>query len=193
MIEITMPSLIEHYEKYFGMVQHGWSKSADATDMPFQVVECQGGTFQGMSCFATLGLSMHELRSSTTGKAIRQELFLVAPTNFGSRNIPGLLQQIGTEALDGGLAYLRGDVIGPRGNLFEGKAFQAIYVSMPVYFPEALKTFVGEEGYAIVIAWLVPITQIEAFYIRNYGWEKFENLLERKNPNLFDFDRPDLC
>ena len=188
-----MPSLIEHYEKYFGVIQHGWSKSADAIDMPFQVVECQEGTFKGVSCFATLGMSNYELGASVSGKAIRQELFLAAPTSLGARNIPAVLQQIGNETINRGLAYLRGDVIGPRGCLFEGAAFQAIYVTMPVYFPEALKTFQGEEGCEIVIAWLVPITQSEAFYIRNHGWEKFESLLEREDPNLFDFDRSSLC
>lgn len=188
-----MSSLIEHYEQYVGTVQHGWSRSADGIAMPFHVVECRGSAFQGVSIFATAGMSEFELGSAASSKVIRQELLLAVPTGFGARNIPGLLQQIGTEAIDRGLAYLRGNVIGPRGDLFEGKAFQAIYVTIPVYFPEALRTFKGDDGQSIVIAWLVPITQSENFYVREHGWEAFENLFERNNPNLFDLDRTSLC
>jgi hypothetical protein len=188
-----MPSLVEHYEKYLGVVQHGWSRSADTLEMPFQVVECRSSTFQGISAFGTVGMSRNELRSATSRKVIRQELLFIAPTAFGARNIPGLLQQIGTEAIDRGFACLRGDVIGPRGCLFEGKAFEAVYVTMPVCFPEALKTFRSDEGYDVVIAWLVPMTLREAQYVREQGWEKFENLLEQKDPDLFDFDRLSVC
>jgi hypothetical protein len=188
-----MPSLIEHYEQYVGTVQHGWSRSADAVELPFQVVECRGKGFQGVSAFATVGISKYGLRSTTSSKVIRQELLLAAPTSFGARNIPGLLQQIGTEAIDRGFAYLRGTVIGPRGDLFEGKAFQAVYVAIPVCFPEALGTFRGDDGQSIVIAWLVPITQSETLYVREHGWEAFENLLERNDPDLFDLDRASLC
>jgi hypothetical protein len=188
-----MPSLTEHYEKYFGPIQHGWSKSADATEMPFQIIECKGGVFQGISCFASAGISWHELKSSIPDKPIRQEIFLAAPTSFGARNIPGLLQQVGKEAIESGYAYLRGDIIGARGCLFEGKAFHALYVTMPIYFSEKFGIFLGDEGYTIMIAWLVPITRPEALYVQNYGWEKFESLLEREDPNLFDFDRTSLC
>lgn len=188
-----MASLIGHYEKYLGAIQHGWSRSADATEMPFQVVECRGGPFQGISAFATAGMSRKELMSATSRKVIRQELLFAAPTDFGARNIPGLLQQIGTQAIVRGLAYLRGDVIGARGCLLERKAFEAVYVTIPVYFPEALKTCKSDEGYDIVIAWLVPITRPEALYVREHGWEKFESLLQQEDPNLFDFDRTSLC
>ncbi|MCC6698919.1 MAG: suppressor of fused domain protein [Candidatus Hydrogenedentes bacterium] len=188
-----MLSLVEHYEKYLGPIEHGWNGSADTTEMPFQVVECRGGTFEGVSAFATLGMSRNELRSATSRKVIRQELLLAAPTDFGPRNIPGLLQQIAAEAIARGLAYLRGDIVGPRGFLFERKAFEAVYVTMPVYFPEPLKTCRSDEGYDIVIAWLVPITRREALYVREHGWEKFEKLLEQEDPNLCDFDRASLC
>jgi hypothetical protein len=66
-----MSSLIGHYERHFGTIQHGWSRSADRAEMPFQVVECRGGALQGISAFATVGMSRYELKSATSAKLIR--------------------------------------------------------------------------------------------------------------------------
>jgi len=184
-----MGCLIEHYEKDLGTIQHGWSQDASGIEMPFQVVECYGGVIKEIASFATLGLSKCELSSPNSTKIIRHELLLAAPLSFGTKNIPGVLQQVGNDAISRQCAYLRGDVIGPRGQLFEGTNFEAFYVAIPVYFPDSLKFVRGEEGYDIVIAWLVPITRPEAIFIRKQGWEEFEELLEQKDPNLFDFKR----
>jgi hypothetical protein len=131
-----MRSLIEHYEQYLGTVRHGWSRSPDGAEMPFQVVECRGGVLPGVAAFTTVGISRYELKSSVSAKVIRQELLLAAPVSFGARNIPGLLQQIGGEAINRGLAYLRGEVIGPRGRLFEKKDFKPSMSRSPYIFPK---------------------------------------------------------
>ena len=84
-----MGCLIEHYEKYLGTIQHGWSQDANGIEMPFQVIECQGGTIPEIAAFATLGLSKYELISPHSTKLIRHELFLAAPVTFGTKNLPG--------------------------------------------------------------------------------------------------------
>jgi len=100
--------------------------------------------------------------------------------------IPSLLQQMGSEALKKGVAYLRGDVIGPRGPLFNGSSLQAVYVTMPVYYPESFAVYKEPDGSSKVIAWLVPITLAEVEYIRRHGWSEFENLLAQRNPDLLN-------
>jgi len=40
-----------------------------------------------------------------------------------------------------------------------------------------------------VIVWLVPILPAEAAYVRDAGWEQFEDLLERSDVDLFDLQR----
>jgi hypothetical protein len=184
-----MRSIFEHYETYLGEIQGGWSKSADGAEVPFLVVECRGGVLKGVTAFATLGLSRHGLRCANSDKIIHHELLLTAHTSFGKKNIPALLQQIGIEAVERGFAYLRGDVMGPRGKLFAGKEFEGIYFSIPVCLPDEFAAVATDEGDAVAIAWLVPITRAEAKFVREHGWGEFESLLESKDPDLFDFDR----
>jgi hypothetical protein len=176
--------MIEHLEGHFGPIEVGWSKDADGVAMPFQVVRMPARSLEGHCAFATLGLGTHPLRSPLSGKLIRHELLFVAPRGFGDRSIPGLLQQVGLDALRRGQAYLRGDVIGPRGQLFQGSEMQAFYVAMPAYFPDSLATYKPPRGEEVVVAWLVPISMQEATYIRMKGWEAFEDALSRLDPDL---------
>src|SRR4051812_27127492 len=104
-------SLIDHIESYLGEVGQGWSLDPDGSKQPFQVVECKGRGLQGVNAFCTLGLSDQALASRMSKKEIRHELFMIAPETFGEGNIPGILQQLGAEALRKNSAYLRGDVI----------------------------------------------------------------------------------
>ncbi len=197
-----MATLIAHLERHLGPIQHGWSETPDGGSTPFQVAECRGGPLQGISAFVTLGLCRyalpsglceHGLRSPGAGESIRHELIITAQTRFGARNIPALLQQVGMEAISRGSAYLRGEVLGPRGCLFEGKPFEALYVALPVFLEDQFTCFETEDGHDAVIAWLVPVTRAEARYVDEQGWEQFERLLLEHDPDLFDFDRASVC
>lgn len=184
-----MPSLVEHLERHFGQIECGWSVSADGDPMAFQVVRFRGTGVAKPVPYGTLGLSKIPLISPVSGKEIRQELIFLAPPEFGDRNIPAILQNVAAEALGLERAYLRGDLIGPRSKLFDGLAFTALYVSVPVYFPDSLQTFVDDGGRAIVFAWLVPITGSEAKFVEAHGWGEFEEVLEHQNPDLVNFAR----
>jgi hypothetical protein len=39
---------------------------------------------------------------------------------------------------------------------------------------------------------MIPIAETEAAFIRTSGWEQFEDLLERANPDLLDLTRDPL-
>ncbi len=123
-----MDSLIEHLEKHLGQIVAGWSLSADGDPMSFQVVKFHGEGAGKPVSYTTLGLSKCPLDSTASGKEIRQELLLLAPPGFGDRNIPALLQSIAAEALGLKRAYLRGEIIGPQGRLFDGLPFTSFYV-----------------------------------------------------------------
>jgi hypothetical protein len=181
-----MTNFTEHVEQYLGKIQHGWTKSSTGTSMPFQVAACGGGVVKDVTAFVTLGLSRAGLASVISNKLIRQELLMTVRSDCDVGGIPSLLQQIGSEALKKGVAYLRGDVIGPRGPLFNGSSLQAVYVTMPVYYPESFAVYKEPDGSSKVIAWLVPITLAEVEYIRRHGWSEFENLLAQRNPDLLN-------
>ncbi|WP_082306870.1 suppressor of fused domain protein [Bacillus sp. FJAT-27245] len=86
-------------------------------------------------------------------------------------------------------AFLRGDVIGPYGPIFDGSNLETIYVTSPGYFPDSFDTFKEDNTKTIIMAWLIPITSEEAEFIRKNGWEEFEVKLEVSDPDLIDLNR----
>ncbi|NOV00032.1 suppressor of fused domain protein [Paenibacillus planticolens] len=188
-----MNDFLRFLERHLGTIQYGWSKDGDGNKLPFQIVKYSNGhPFSGTTTYSTLGLSNDTLISPVSGKQIRQELVFVSDSTFGDKNIPGIIQQVGLKALHNKMAYLRGDVIGPYGSLFDNSRLEALNVTVPVYFPEAFHTFFDNENTPIVMSWLVPITLEEANFVRLIGWDKFEDKLEEINPDLIDFNRKGL-
>jgi len=179
-------SLPQHLEKYLGTIQGGWSQDADGGKMPFQVVEFERGPRPDTVAFSTLGLSKTPLHSSATGKTIHHELLIALPESMRHGPAPGILQQIGQEALANGHALLRGDVIGPHRALVSNDSqMEALYASPPVYFPDELATY-REDDRDVVMVWLIPITRAEAVFVRMHGWNRFEDELVRTDANLID-------
>ncbi|MBO0745953.1 MAG: suppressor of fused domain protein [Candidatus Dormibacteraeota bacterium] len=183
-------SLVDHLERYLGEIEGGWSVDKDGHDMPFQVVRFPRGSGSGTVSFATLGLSRYP-QPSYSGKEIRQELLMIVPDRLRDGPVPGLLQQIGMEVLAAARPLLRGEVIGPRGSLVAGSPMEAVYAAIPVYFPDDFAVYEGDDE-PIVIAWLVPISAREASYVKQYGWEAFEQHLAETDPDLTDVFRPSL-
>jgi len=182
-------TLADHLERYLGTIDAGWSRDADGQEMPVEVVRFEQGERPVVVSFATLGLSRHPLVSATSGKMIRQELVMTVPSSLHDGPAPGLLQQISIEAIAGNRALVRGEVIGPRGKLFEGSVMEAVYVAIPVHLPDEFGVFRGEDG-DIVIAWLVPISAAEAEYVARHGWRALEDLFMESDPDLADVFRP---
>jgi hypothetical protein len=159
--------------------------------MPFQVVRFAGGSDADSVGYATLGLSRYPLSSPTSGRAIQHELFMLAPESLSPDLVVSLLLQVGSAALRARRALLRGDVVGPAGPLVPGSALTALYVTMPVYFPDDFATFSGDDG-DVVVAWLVPISTQEADFVSRQGWDAFEDRLLEHDPDLVDFERSGL-
>lgn len=179
-------SLIDHLERFLGEIEVGWSGTPEAPDTSFQVVRFARRAFGGV-VFATIGLSKHELRSRVSAKRIRQELMMIVPSP-ADRRAPGLLQQVAGEAVESGDAILRGDVIGPRGRLFDGSEMEALYAAAPVYLPDDFAVFVARPT-NVAIGWLVPISHSEAHFILSRGWSEFESKLAELDPDLVDMGR----
>ncbi|MFF1820714.1 suppressor of fused domain protein [Kribbella sp. NPDC058245] len=156
--------------------------------MPFQIVRFSGGSDADSVGYATLGLSRHPLLSSTSGRTIRQELLMLAAESVAPDQVASLLLQVGSMALAGHRPLLRGDVIGPADSIVPTSHLTALYVTMPVYFPDEFATFAGTDG-DVVVAWLVPITTGEADFIASRGWDVFEDRLAEQDPHLVDLHR----
>jgi hypothetical protein len=75
---MSMKGLVEHFERVLGPVHTGWSVDPDGSEMPFHVVRFAGGSDANSVGYATVGLSRHQLSSPASGRAIRQELLMLA-------------------------------------------------------------------------------------------------------------------
>jgi hypothetical protein len=186
----SAPDLIQHLERHVGALEVGWTKDANGKTMPFQVGRFRVRGEPGVT-FSTIGLSRSGLRSRVSEKLIHQELVMRVPVQFIESGVTAILQQVGGEALSNGTAYLRGDVVGPRGPIVERSRLEALYVSIPVYFPESFGQLDLEDR-TIVFAWLVPISANEAAYVRSMGWDAFEKRLVELDPDLIDLERSPL-
>jgi hypothetical protein len=184
-----MTGVIEHLESFCGPIVEGWRLDPDGKQMPFQVVRLERGHIAGTVAFSTLGLSNYPLRSATSPQVIRHELLMLARRDSASSNLPAVLHQVGAEALARESAYLRGEIIGPRGMLFTGSALEALFVSAPVYFPKEFFGTSTQKIGRVIFAWLVPITTKEAGFVTTNGWSKFEDLLSQRQPDLLDYQR----
>jgi hypothetical protein len=111
-------SLPEHLETYLGEIETGWPDDADGNPQPFTIARFAHGGEPGTTSFATLGLARRPLPAGPDDdKAIFHELLMIVPDSLREGPLPGLLQQVGNEAIEARQAYLRGQVIGPRGTL----------------------------------------------------------------------------
>ena len=116
---------------------------------------------------------------------------MLVPKQLHEGSVVGIIQQAAMDALESGNAYLRGDIIGPRGPLLPRSKLEALYVSVPVYFPESFATVI-DGSHQIVLAWLVPISQRESAYVSSLGWSAFEDRLTELDPDLTDIYREPL-
>ena len=179
-------SLVEHLEHYLGEIQDGWKPNDAEHSTPFQVVRYRGA-FEGSVAFSTLGLSRHVLRSRVSLKSLRCELIVMARDS--GEWIPRLLDQIGCEICLSAFAPLRGDVIGPRGRIADQFAMTSFYVSVPVWLPDEFACCELPNGEQVVFVWLIPVHSCETEFIEQYGWQRFEDELEKQDPDLLDMQR----
>lgn len=110
------------------------------------------------------------------------------PANDQPSNAAGLLFQVASELIASGRGLLRGQVIGPRGPLFDSSPTTALYAAPPVYLPDGFAEC-DTGTTTIVMTWLVPITDAEARYVRDRGWSAFEDVLVAEDPDLVDLSR----
>lgn len=186
----TQGAVLKHLETHLGTVAVGWTRNADGVPMPFDVLRFDRAPSPRTVSFVTVGLSDHPLRSPRSGREIRHEFIMTCRDTQKDINIPALLQQVGAETSRKGRAPLRGDVIGPRGPLFVGRQMTALYVAIPIYFPDSMHSMVSAGGAETIFIWLVPVYDSEATLIATKGWETFERQLAALDPDVTDLDRP---
>lgn len=86
-------------------------------------------------------------------------------------------------------ALVRGELVCLGHPIIRGSMCSHLYVSMPVLMPDEFNTYAGSDP-PTVFAWLFPIGDSEADFVRERGWIAFEDEVEKQDPNLLDPHRP---
>ncbi len=190
-----MTTLPEHIATFLGKPEDSWHLETDSlrasTRADLQVVKISNQPVKGVAAYATLGLS-HAVLRMPGNRTTRQELVFAAYERFPAPEIASFLLTFGATVLSLGEALLRGDMIGPQNPLIPGVAANAVYCTMPVPFDARLATYDASDP-ATVFVWIVPATGDEAEFALRNGWGKFEELLERREPDLWNLDRPSIA
>jgi hypothetical protein len=153
-----MSDLIDHLETYLGPIVSGYAKDDEGKALPFQIARFENAPPNTIT-LVTIGFSDTRLAMRGTGRRVRQEYFVTVNLEWDARNLPALLHQVAMEAYQRDSAYLRGQVLGPRGTLVAGTAFEALYVAT------------------------------EAHFAKERGYDAFEELLVERDPDLRDLGR----
>lgn len=174
----------KHLEKYLGEISTGWS---DNNSPGIQIVLFKSQPSLSTNTYSTLGLSNSVLTIKGT-KKVRQELLLSVNGLLGTNVWTNLLLFISSEMVQKSRALLRGELIEFKEPIINGSDFYGIYVTIPVLFDSNFQVYSNGDS-EVVLVWLIPVTRNECIFIHNYGWSKFEDLLEEKNIDLTNLER----
>lgn len=178
---------IDHLEQFLGPIHYGWKPVAAPSDI--RAVMFKNRPCDGVDTFSSLGLSDEPL-SMKGGRIVREELLLSVYPRYPVAQLASFLTTLADSLRSKGTALLRGDVVGPADSLIPGARPRAVYASLPVFLPESFATFRGTEP-STVIVWLIPLVGRETEFVKEAGWEAFEDILESRGNkvDLWDLDR----
>lgn len=174
--------LVQHLEAQLGPIVDGFGDQA-----ALNVVRFADRPQAGVTTYCTLGLGQHLLRLPS-GKQVRQELLLSVHDSYDPVAVASALLTLAERLIQDHRALARGEVMGPSAPLIAGVRARAVYASLPVVFDDALMTFHGTNP-PTVLVWLIPMPPEEAEYVRDHGWEPFEEALESAEAELWDLNR----
>lgn len=176
-----------HLEKQLGPITKSWKFVGSDEHGDLQVVRFEDQPVERSVTFTTLGLSDRILRADD-GRELREELVFSCWLRFEHLDIPSVLNHVVDHYCNDHRALLKGQVLGPGGPLFAGSQLEAIYCYSPVYFPDSFARVEGVEP-PVQFVWLVPITDSEAHFVRDRGWDAFEDLLVSRDPDVLNLER----
>jgi antitoxin YqcF len=178
-------ALVHHMERVMGPIAHGWAANAPSVVRVCCFERCPR---EGLVTYSTLGLSDHVLHLPRN-REVRQELLLSVDVHQADANLAMLLAHVAEQVENDHKALLRGAIVSLSHPVSPMSGCTALYVSLPVVFPETIATYGGSNP-PTVFAWMIPIHPSEAALIREGGWSEFEDRFERGDPDTFDLRRP---
>lgn len=155
------------------------------------MVRFKNQPFESVTTYVTLGFSDHVLNMKE-GKDVFQELVFSTYEKYPSEQIASFMVTFAEYLLSKEKALLRDDVVGPSSPLIPGVSVNGVYSSIPVFFDDDFYVYDGGQ-LPTVLVWLIPLLSDECGFVKQSGWNSFEDILESKDPDLLDLDRLSVC
>lgn len=182
------PHIDQYLEQHLGPIVRGWSPVGEPSGV--QVCLFADQPISGAVTYSTLGLSQYVL-AMPKGREVRQELLFATHARSADDDFSKLLLHVAESVVKERRALLRGEIVSLGHAVSRGSLCRNMYVSLPVIFPEGFGSY-DEIRPTTVFAWMLPITDAEAEMIKSCGWSEFENILEKRDADLFELSRPSL-
>jgi Suppressor of fused protein (SUFU) len=185
----NMDKVLEHLEKYLGteaLQSTGRSKETrDLFDARIGLFKNQPVT--GAFTLATIGLSKKNF-IQPDNKKVRHELLFCAYDKFLSDRIYEDIFDVLGYLSDQDESIVLGQLFDCEAPIAANSLMECFLFYTPVYFKEELHV-IKEIRPPVVFAWIIPIHRRELEFIARHGHEKFDELLEKHNPDLLDLNR----
>ncbi|MEM6738225.1 MAG: suppressor of fused domain protein [Bacteroidota bacterium] len=179
--------IVAHLESYLGEIVGGWDLKVGNKDI--QAVKFDNHPTIGVSTYSTLGLSSFEL-NMPNGTIIRQEYFISAYDKYSEEDVVSFLLTFASGILSSNKAVLRGESIGPGPTIIKGSSLNGIYCSNPIFQDNEFSVVKGTNN--IIMVWLMPIHIQEIEFVKEKGWNQFEDSLEKEYCDFWDLERKPL-
>jgi hypothetical protein len=178
----------DHFAKFFGKPKNITSFSQNSNQPEIHILEYEN-VFGGCSAFCSLGITHYKQEVKSIG-----EVF--AAVNSGAEYVPELLANVifyliqHQMKLGWGTAICGLEKISPI--FFKMYEKSAVYLANPFGVPDEFECIkCKQEKGKVLMACFIAQSEFEFF--NENGAEVFEELLERKNADMFDLMRAPVC
>jgi hypothetical protein len=179
--------VLNYVEEEFGPAEFVWHRDKEGELLRVAVAKFNDVPMKNCSTFVTLGLS-HTPLHQETGKDIRQELLMHA-FEYDDLSIAALLSVLAEQIKEKQQALKNRSVITISEPIANKSAF---YVTSPRYLSKEFGVNSATTPITLFV-WCIPITDEEKEFVSRYGPEAFEDLLEKKDPDLTIISRNSIC
>lgn len=178
-------TIVEHIEKHMGRIEE--MRRLEQSEYDLRAAYIPGCPELDLNTYVTIGVSNHIL-GWPEDRRVRQELVIVANASHPKYEVISFLLSFGEFVAKGHRALLQGDVVGPSSPVIPNVKANSVYATPPSIFNDEFAILKDGEV-PILFVLLVPILASEVEYVKREGWEKFEEILEAPDQDIYDLKR----
>ena len=173
-------AILQHYEKFLGEFIGVKTYAGNEKSFPIQLLIYEN-VFEGCKTYASLGVSKYS-------NIINNNCEVILVVDCDEENSSNILANALFYIINNNVELRRGTYIDGIKNI--NKEFylrhnkSAIYFTETYYFPEEFSLADNKKMYLAFF-----ISEEEVNYLKQYGFDKFEDYLEEKNCDIFELDR----